>query len=164
MMPFKYNSYLIYIVSMYISFLNFIMRILPKYIIVASYNHITTFEYFKIDKYIYYCNRNNKFYNLKIIDNFIFDKDNIIKNKNLINRNLINHSCIISNNGEYMRDITEDIRMFIHYNKLIKWKYIIIHLNISNSILVLHLNNNNLDEIQFNTNDLIQNNTDFCIN
>jgi hypothetical protein len=50
------------------------------------------------------------FYNIKFINNISFEQiEQIIKM-----RNVINHCCIIKNDV-YVKDITEDIREFMHY-------------------------------------------------
>lgn len=128
-----------------------IIKLLPKYILISSYTHIYNSSYFYIYYYLYFYK--NKAYNLKIINKLPFDE-----NKIYFNRNLITHCCIM-NDKEYLKDITEDIRMFMHYNKIIKWKDILIHLNIDiNDFTHILYVNNNLDEISFNTRYLLENN------
>ena len=124
-----------------------IITLLPKYLFIVSYNHIQ----FKVHHYLHFYN--NKVYSLKIIDDIPFDETKINTN-----RNLINHCCITNCKGEYLKDITASVRTFMHYNKIIKWENILIHLNIDiNTETNLLYVNNDLDEFTFNTKYLVEN-------
>lgn len=154
----RYDTFFLYIIKMYVYFTDFLIYVLPKYILISYYNH----EKFKVYKYIYCSKSNNKFYNIKTINDIGYSEASIIKN-----RNLINHCCIINQNGKYVKDITEDIRQFLHYNnnKFIKWEHILTHLDIYiDDTIVLHLNNDNLDECDIVVNTLIKNKCLFNIN
>lgn len=141
------------LITFYTNICNMIMYILPKYMYVETYEHRTCKLDFSIHHYkIKY---NNKYKSIKLID------DNVHLNyKNIINKiiknidkleynknNMINHCCIMSLDGEYIRDITNDIRMFIHYIGKIDWEYILVHLDINTEYnILISINDDELTE------------------
>jgi hypothetical protein len=84
------------------------IKILPNIIYISTHNIIN--NKFDLCIYTYKYKHKNMFYNIKFINNISFEQiEQIIKM-----RNVINHCCIIKNDV-YVKDITEDIREFMHY-------------------------------------------------
>lgn len=150
----------LFIFNIYFFFYNIILNFLPIYTLLKTYKHDT----FSVHKYRYIYNK--KYYYFKFIN---FNKnytDNVISDIDIdiTNRNLINHCCILDINGDYIRDITQEIRMFIHLNKKIEWKYILIHLNVINySNILININDDDLTEKQLYITNLLNNNILFNV-
>jgi hypothetical protein len=69
--------------------------------------------------------------------------------------NLINNCSVVNKDGEYIRDITQDIRCFMYYRGLIEWKYILVHLDVENDhSLVMYMNDIDMNERYLRINDI----------
>lgn len=135
---------------------NTISCLLPKYILWCIYYHKDENNInFNIYEYLY--NYNRRIYNFKFIDSSIYIPIYNINIKDINNINLINHCCIMHQNN-YIKDITLEIKKFIHLRNVIKWKYILKHLYLTEyDIILINLNDNELSEKQFYISDLIKN-------
>ena len=153
------------IIKSYICISNIIMNILPTYIYMGTYIHKVNDLDFSVHHYR--INYNNKYINFKVIeDNDNIDYNNVLQNINdddIKNINIINHCCILSMDGEYIKDITKDIRMFIHYLGKIKWVYILEHLDECSidKKIVVYMNDDELTERVFNMKDIVDEIFDF---
>lgn len=130
---------------------NIILSILPTYILINKYahGHFSVYEYLYIDK---------KVYNFKFIELTSMKSSMTINANDIRSINLINHCCIITSNDDYIKDITLEIKKFIHLNNKIKWKYILEHLEIrynENLDILINLNDDDLSEKRLNIKQLI---------
>lgn len=149
-----------FFINIYIFCSNFLCYFIPKYILIANFYYRVNGKKFNIYQYVYNSDK-YKLYNIKVINSIKFDESQIINNSTLIN-----NCSIIDKDMNYKSDITNQIRMFLHYNnnKQVKWKYILVHLNIHKlDYIILSLNNNNLDEIVLSVKDLYFNKTIFSL-
>ena len=113
--------------------------LLPDVIFIKEHCHFN----FTVKEYLYI--KNNKNYRKKFINEVDIDIDVDIDKRR------ITHCGMLDKNEEYIRDLTEDIRMFMHYhcNDKIKWEYILIHLGIDikkEGYIIINLNDNDLTE------------------
>ena len=84
------------------------IKILPNIIYVSTHNIIN--NKFDLCIYTYKYKHKNMLYNIKFINNISLEQIE----QNFKMRDVINHCCIMKN-GVYIKDITEDIREFMHY-------------------------------------------------
>lgn len=140
----KYCCYLTQIlIRCYIFLWDKLIVILPDKIYIQSYNYRTLDLDYSIHEYLK--KHNKKYYKYSIIDaDNILEPEMCIKNDK---RNIINHCAILDKDGNYVKDITQTIRSFIHYNGLIEWMYILIHIDVNMSDkLLLCMNDLNMNE------------------
>jgi hypothetical protein len=136
---------------LYIS--NVCIVLLPKYIYIKSYHHRTRDVDYSV--YDYWIKSNNKFYKSKLIENNHCNIDDSFKIYHANNMNLINNCSVVNKDGEYIRDITQDIRCFMYYRGLIEWKYILVHLDVENDhSLVMYMNDIDMNERYLRINDI----------
>lgn len=149
-----------------------IMKHLPSFIFIKTFTYKSFNEdgVCKLDFDIteYKCNFNQRFYMVRFID--LNDKKDCMYNftrninKRIEDRNLIFHSSI-QKNGEFITDVTEEIRSFFHYinteNDIYSseefiyklrssdvWKYIKINIGLNKEYqLLVSLNDSNLTDI-----------------
>ena len=137
----------------YIILYDKLIIILPDTIYIQSYEYRTLELDYSIHEY--WKKHNKKYYKISIIDakDIVKPKISIKKDE----RNIINHCAILDKNGNYVKDITQSIRSFIHYNGLIEWIYILIHLDINiNDKLLLCMNDLNMNEKILEYDNLVQ--------
>jgi hypothetical protein len=105
--------------------------------------------------YEYWGKYNNRYYKLKIIEDNIYDTDTALHIYHPNNNNIINYCGVIHDDGEHIRDITKEIRYFMHYKGLIEWKYILVHLGIEHEDnLFISMNDFDMSEIVLNISDI----------
>lgn len=150
-----------------------IMKHLPSFIFIKTFTYKSFNEdgVCKLDFDIteYKCNFNQRFYMVRFID--LNDKKDRMYNftrninKRIEDRNLIFHSSI-QKNGEFITDVTEELRSFFHYIPLNEnemcsseefiyklrssdiWKYIKINIGLDEEHqLLVSLNDSNLTDI-----------------
>lgn len=148
-----------------------IMKHLPSFIFIKTFTYKSFNEdrICKLDFDIteYKCNFNQRFYMVRFIN--IYDKKDSMYNftrninKRIEDRNLIFHSSI-QKKGEYIRDVTEELRSFFHYIQFDEkisskdfiyklrssyvWKYIKINIGLDEEHqLLVSLNDSNLTDI-----------------
>lgn len=136
-------------VQVYILASNFGMKVFalcaPDIMLLKTWSHEPNeynFGGFKVYEYMY--NNKNKFYRFKYVEDskVTFDLYNI--HDNITKHSLINHCCIL-NNDTYIKDITNDIKKFAHLDKKIEWRYIFIHLGVSDGqSILINLNDDDL--------------------
>jgi hypothetical protein len=140
----KYFKYMVQIlIRCYIFLWDKLIVILPDTIYIQSYDYRTLDLDYSI--YEYLKKHDKKYYKCSIIDanNMIKPEMCIKKDK----RHIINHCAILDKDGNYIRDITHTIRSFMHYDGLIEWMYILIHIDVKMSDkLLLCMNDLNLNE------------------
>lgn len=151
------------IINIYICVYDIFLLILPTYILINKYkyNDYSIYEYLYIDKKIY-----KRIYNFKFIclNNNVINME--IDTNDIKDINLINHCCIINSNDDYVKDITLEIKKFIHLNNKIKWKCILEHLDITHYehlYILINLNDEDLSEKRLNIKHLITNDEDLSI-
>lgn len=96
---------------------------LPSFIFIKAFQYHSNINedgYYDLDFDIteYLCNLNQRFYKVRFInfDDKTEKMNNFTKNIewNIENRNLISHASL-QKNGEYIKDVTEELRSFFHY-------------------------------------------------
>ena len=99
--------------------------------------------------------------NSSIISNSItFNYKEYLKTIDLTSINIINICCILDKNNEYKKDITKDIRPFMHYiseKELynVLWDHILLHLNIKDEhAIYISINDDDLTEKIYYIDDL----------
>jgi len=151
-----------------------LMKQLPLFIFIKTFTYRSflnesVYE-FDFDITEYKCNLNQRFYTVRFIDtgNLDYKKDcmyNFIENidKRIEDRNLIFHSSI-QKDGEFIKDVTEELRSFFHYVPLEHncsskefiyklqssnvWKYIKINIGFDEEYQILvSLNDSNLTDL-----------------
>lgn len=151
-------------IEFYIFIYNVIFSIIPSYI------YVKTRKYGSKPKqafslacegskpnfivHTYWYNYNKKLYTF----NFIDGAEPLLGEEDVRNRNIINHACIISADGEYISDITSNIKEFIHLQNKITWKYVLVALDLNfniDDIILINLNDENMTEKRAKINDLI---------
>lgn len=149
-------------ITLYMSIYMITLSILPTYIYIKSINY----KNFVLYEYVY----NNKkktyvFNHIELKQIKCNRKRQILLDENdIIVRDLINHCCVLNKNDEYMRDITYEIKKFMHLNNKIMWSQILLHLSIYNeNIILFNMNDDDLSEIRFNVNELIKDDCLFSI-
>jgi hypothetical protein len=150
-------------ITCYIYIYNSLLYFLPKYLLLSNCTHTNNNQDYDVNEYLYkdtICNRTFKF---KFINTREINFDININEKDIENLNLINHCCIINSKDDYIRDITSEIKKFIHLNNKIEWVYILIHLNIHDDIILINMNDDDLSEKKLDVNDLIKNGDIFSI-
>jgi hypothetical protein len=147
-----YRLLVVYI-QFYLYISNKFRMILPKYMYINTYNHITSDMDYSI--YEYWYKYKNKYYKFKAIEDNRYNFNDACKIYNPDNMSLINHCCIVDENDVYIRDITKEIRYFMYYRGLIEWKYILIHLDIEQEYkLIMHMNDLDMIEKSFNVREI----------
>lgn len=144
-------------VNIYIYIYNYIIYLLPEYILLNVYQHKTEKHSFSVYEYIYNHKSKKRIYKFKFIES-----DNTkcvidIKLKDIENINSINYCGIIDDAGESIIDITEDIKKFIHLKNKIHWRYILTHLNLHNNYdkyIYINLNDDDLTSKKILINDI----------
>jgi hypothetical protein len=119
-------------VSVYLSIVDKITYILPKYIYVKTHVHRTRDLDYTIHEYLGKHN-NNKYYKFKIVEDTFYNSTDAFRIYNPNNINMINYCGVINKDGDHIRDITADIRHFLYYKGLIEWKYILVHLGLESN-------------------------------
>lgn len=138
-------------IEFYIFIYNVIFSIIPSYIYVKTRKYGSK-PNFMVHTYWY--NYNKKLYTF----NFIDGTEPSLGEEDVRNRNTINHACIISADGEYISDITSNIKEFIHLQNKITWKYVLVALDLNfniDDIILINLNDENMTEKREKINDLI---------
>ena len=142
------------LIRCYIFLLDKLIVILPNKIYIQSYDYRTIDLDYSIHEY--WIKYNKKYYKVSTIDTI----DTIDATKYLMynkdKRNIINHCAILDRDGNYVKDITEMIRSFLQYDGLIKWIYILIHIDVNMSDkLLLCMNDLNMSEKILECGDLV---------
>lgn len=107
-----------------------ISYILPMYIFIKMYEHKKYDVDFSVHEYLY--NYNGRFYKFKMVESNDYNINNYFDKLNVRQCYDIYHIYISNENGEYIKDITYEIRQFMHLRNIIEWKYILVHLGIDN--------------------------------
>lgn len=137
----------------YLYMVDNIMYLLPTFIFSKTHIHRTSSVDFSVHEYLY--NYNGRFYTYKIVESIDYDVSDYFNKIDIDKRNCITHACVINHSGEYIRDITSDIRHFIHLMDIIEWKYILVHLGIENEKkLLINKNDEELSEIYLDIDEL----------
>ena len=95
-----------------------------------------------------------------ISNNSTFNYNEYLKTVDLTSINIINICCILDKNNEYKKDITKDIRPFMHYiseKELynVLWDHILLHLNITDEhAIYISINDDDLTEKIYYIDDL----------
>jgi hypothetical protein len=150
-----------------------IMKHLPSFIFIKTFTYRSSVNdqgSYDLDFGIteYKCNFNQRFYMVRFVN--LYDKKDRMYNftrninKKIEDRNLIFHSSI-QKNGEFIKDVTEELRSFFHYinteNEMSSkefiyklrsndvWKYIRINIGLDKEKyqLLVSLNDSNLTDI-----------------
>lgn len=142
-----------------------IMRFLPSFIYIQTFTYRPTKLDFDITEYK--CNFNQRFYMIRFIN--LDDKKRRMHNftinvkRRIEQRNLIFNSSI-QKNGEFIRDVTEELRSYFHYVSLDDntssrefiyklrysdiWEYIKVNIGLDDQYqLLVSLNDFNLTDI-----------------
>lgn len=136
----------------YIILYDKLIMILPDKIYIQSYEYRTLELDYSIHEY--WMKYNKKYYKVSTIDTKEVVKPIISIKKD--KRNIINHCAILDRDGNYVKDITEIIRSFLQYDGLIKWIYILIHIDVNMSDkLLLCMNDLNMSEKILECGDLV---------
>lgn len=170
----KFSLLLYFILIKFIDFYSYlamkIMKFLPSFIFIKTFTYRSfvnnnIYNNFSITEYK--CNFNQRFYMVRFIN--LDDKKDSMYNftinidKRIEDRNLIFHSSI-QKNGEYIKDVTEELRSFFHYVPLTEnysskefiyklqssniWEYIKINIGLDEEHqLLVSLNDSNLTDI-----------------
>lgn len=133
------------LIKQYLYIVDKICYILPTFIYIKSVDYRTLDTDFSI--YEYWGKNNNRYNKFYTIEDNKYSSNDGFKIYNASNRMLINHCCVVNNDGVYIKDITNEIRKFMHYRGLIEWKYIIIHLNLTNDEkIIIYMNDIDMNE------------------
>lgn len=153
-----YTNIILKFITIYLYIKNSIIKLLPIYIYQTRYTHKTINLDYEIYEYLKkYNSKYNKFKIIKIYD--LKDHEKLIIDDIQNNTNLINYCGIIDEYNNEIMDITEQIRSFMHYNGLISWKYILIHLDIEHLFenrVIIYLNNIDMTEKIVNIKDIYE--------
>jgi hypothetical protein len=133
------------IIRNYLYILEKFKVLIPRYICVKTSIHRNIeLDYSVYDYWIKY---NNKLYKMKVIEDNKYSIEDALMIYQPHTMNLVNNCGVLDKNGEYIIDITQEIRYFMYYRGLIEWKYILVHLNIEDKdSIVVYMNDIDLSE------------------
>lgn len=150
----------LFILKCYVYMLNLVSSVLPTFIFIKMQIHRSMDTDFTVHEYYY--NAKGRFHKFKMIESKDYNINHYFDNINIEKLYDINHVCVVNKSGEYIMDITKDIREFIHLRKIIEWKYILVHLGIEHEeSIVVHRNDEDLSESILNINNIYNEKFDF---
>lgn len=138
-------------IRLYLYMSSVILRWLPKYIWLKTFVHKTKDTSFVVNEYIY--NHKNTYSTIKFID--IPQLREIDCKKNT--ESLFHISYVVDDDGCFIKDITQDIKSFLHLLDKIEWKYILIHLELTEYPgIVFVMDDDDFTEKQLVTKDIME--------
>jgi hypothetical protein len=119
--------------------------ILPEFIFIKIHTHNTIDIDFSVHEYYY--NFKGRFYKVKMVETNEYNINDYFQNIDVNHLYDIHHACVLNKSGEYVKDITQDIRYFMHLRDVVEWKYILMHIGIENEeMVIIHKNDEDLSE------------------
>jgi len=145
-------SILLYSIGCYLYVYDLLVLLLPNYIYVGQYIYDECIIY----KYI--CKHKNKYYTYLYVDNVIYDMADVFRVYNPDDMYTINYCGVIDKEGNVIRDVTTEVRYFMHGQNIIEWKYILCYLGITCSCidykLVVYMNDDDMTEKYFDVSEI----------
>lgn len=138
-------SFLLILIRLYLSISDAIIKILPKYIYIKTYVHKTNDLDYSV--YEYWGKYNNKYHRLRVVEDNKYNTETAFQEYTPHNMTLINYCAIANDKGNYIKDVTREIRCFMHYKGLIEWKYVLINLGIErDKQIIMYMNDMEMTE------------------
>lgn len=135
----------LFVLKGYVYILNKVSCVLPTFIFIKMHTHQTIDTDFSVHEYYY--NFKGRFHRFKMVESPEYNINDYFGNIDLNSLYDIHHACVLNRNGEYVKDITKDIRYFMHLRNIVEWKYILVHIGIENEeVMVIHKNDEDLSE------------------
>lgn len=139
------------------------LNMIPKYTLICSLEHKNQDMDFTVHEYA--CIANSKSYMFRFIECDGTTPPVYIDDNDIHNLYIFNLCYTEDNDSGFIRDITVDVRKFVHLLGKIQWKYILVHLNIeSHKTLIFHMNDDDLTEKRLCIQELLKDDKVFSVN